>query len=305
MKVIVIGYGSIGSRHASVLTELGCRVALVSRRNIDFDLCYSSLKKALVEEQPEYVIIANKTGDHFETLRVLDELGFKGTILIEKPLFQFAQPFSNFGNNNIFVAYNLRFHPLIQKLHDFLRSENIISIMAYVGQYLPEWRPQLDYRLNYSAKKEEGGGVLRDLSHELDYLNWICGGWKNITAIGGHYSHLEINSDDSFSVMMTTERCPSVMVQMNYLDRISHRIILVNTDQHTIKVDFIKGTFQIDAEVEQVQVERNDTYLAQHQSVLDHRFDQLCTLEEGMDVMKMIQAIENSAYADRERWEHK
>jgi len=37
----------------------------------------------------------------------------------------------------------------------------------------------------------------------------------------------------------------------------------------------------------------------------DHRFDQLCTLEEGMDVMKMIQAIENSAYADRERWEHK
>ena len=45
MKVIVIGYGSIGSRHASVLTELGCRVAMVSRRNIDFDLSYSSLKE--------------------------------------------------------------------------------------------------------------------------------------------------------------------------------------------------------------------------------------------------------------------
>ena len=84
MKVIVIGYGSIGSRHASVLTELGCRVAMVSRRNIDFDLSYSSLKEALVEEQPEYVIIANQTSEHFETLKTLTELGFEGTILIEK-----------------------------------------------------------------------------------------------------------------------------------------------------------------------------------------------------------------------------
>jgi len=305
MKVIVIGYGSIGSRHASVLTELGCRVALVSRRNIDFDLSYSSLKEALVEEQPEYVIIANQTSEHFETLKTLTELGFEGTILIEKPLFQFARPLSNSWGDNIFVAYNLRFHPLIQKLNDFLKSENIISILAYVGQYLPEWRPQQNYRMHYSAKKEEGGGVLRDLSHELDYLNWICGGWQTITAIGGHYSHLEIDSDDSFSIMMTTERCPSVMIQMNYLDRISQRKIVVNTDLHTINVDFIKGTFQVDAEIDQVKVERNDTYLAQHQSILDHQFEKLCTLAEGMDIMKMIHAIEDSAYTNQKRWEYK
>ena len=151
----------------------------------------------------------------------------------------------------------------------------------------------------------EGGGALRDLSHELDYLNWICGGWKSVTATGGHYSHLEINSDDSFTAMITTERCPSVIVQMNYLDRISQREILVNTDRHTIKVDFIKGSFQVDADVEVVQVERNDTYLAQHQSILDHRFENFCTLEEGMEVMEMIQAIENSAYSKQNIWVHK
>ena len=305
MKAIVIGYGSIGSRHVSVLTKLGCRVGVVSQRDIDFFLNYSSLKKALVEEQPEYVIIANKTSEHFETLKALIELEFKGSILIEKPLFQFPQLLSNVPHNNIFIAYNLRFHPLIQKLHNFLKSEKIISILAYVGQYLPEWRPEQDYRLHYSAIKGEGGGVLRDLSHELDYLNWICGGWQTITAIGGHYSHLEINSDDSFSIMMTTERCPSVIVQMNYLDRISQREIIVNTDRHTIKVDFIDGTFQVDAEVEQVKVERNDTYLLQHQSILDHQFDKLCTFTEGMDIMKMIQAIEDSAYTNQKRWEYK
>jgi predicted dehydrogenase len=78
------------------------------------------LKEALNEEQPEYVIIANKTSEHFETLRVLVELGFKGTILIEKPLFQFAQPFSNVSRDNKFVAYNLRFNPMIQKLSDLM-----------------------------------------------------------------------------------------------------------------------------------------------------------------------------------------
>ena len=181
----------------------------------------------------------------------------------------------------------------------------VLEVYVECASYLPDWRPNQDYRQSVSAQKKLGGGVLLELSHELDYLNWICGGWQTITAIGGHYSHLEINSDDSFSIMMTTERCPSVIVQMNYLDRISQREIVVNTDQHTIKVDFIKGTFQVDAEVEQVKVERNDTYLAQHQSILDHQFDKLCTLAEGMDIMEMIQAIENSAYANQKKWEHK
>ena len=77
-------------------------------------------EEALVKEQPDYVIIANQTSEHFETLMTLAELGFEGTILIEKPLFQFAQPLPNISHDNKFVAYNLRFHPLIQKLKNFL-----------------------------------------------------------------------------------------------------------------------------------------------------------------------------------------
>ena len=68
---------------------------------------------------------SRETSEHFETLRILVELGFDGIILIEKPVFQFAQPFPNVRRDNIFIAYNLRFHPMIQKLNDFLKSEKI------------------------------------------------------------------------------------------------------------------------------------------------------------------------------------
>ena len=295
MKTLVIGYGSIGLRHANILTELCCQVSVVSEREIDFSPRYKSVQYAIESENPEYVVIANKTSDHYDTFSKLIKGGFRGIVLIEKPLFCNLREIPDNDFEEVFVAYNMRFHPLLQKLNDFLTTEKIISVQAYVGQYLPKWRPQQDYRLNYSAKKEEGGGVLRDLSHELDYLNWICSGWKSVTATGGHYSHLEINSDDVFAIMIKTQNCPIVTVQMNYLDRISHREVLVNTDKHTVKVDFIKGTFQVDSKIEKIKVERDDTYLAQHLSILNRSLENLCTLEQGIDVMEMIQAIENSA----------
>ena len=304
MKTIVIGYGSIGSRHVRILSELGCQVSVVSKREVDFNLSYNSLKSALENETPQYIVIANKTSEHYKTLLELIELDFTGVVLIEKPLFSEIKGIPKNNFEQVFVAYNMRFHPLLQKLNDFLTTEKIISVQAYVGQYLPKWRPQQDYRLNYSAKKEEGGGVLRDLSHELDYLNWICGGWKSVTATGGHYSHLEIDSEDVFAIMIKTQNCPIVTVQMNYLDRIGLREFLVNTDQHTVKVDLIRGTFQVDSKIEEIQVERNDTYITQHLSILNRSFKNLCTLEQGMDVMEMIQAIENSADLDFE-WKDK
>ena len=305
MKTLVIGYGSIGSRHVSILSELGCEVSVVSNREVDFNPSYKSLPLAIEKESPKYIVIANKTSEHYETLLELVDLNFSGVVLIEKPLFCNEEKIPKNELIKVYVAYNMRFHPLVQRLYKLLKLEKVISVQAYVGQYLPQWRPQRDYRYSYSSSKSEGGGVLRDLSHELDYLNWILGGWQSVTALGGHYSHLEIDSDDVFAIMISTKHCPVVTVQMNYLDRIGHREVLVNTDGHTIKVDFIRGIFQIDEQIEQFLVKRDDTYRAQHQAILRKHFDTLCTMKEGMDVMKMIWSIEETAYSDQKKWEHR
>ncbi|QPJ64078.1 MAG: Gfo/Idh/MocA family oxidoreductase [Candidatus Nitrohelix vancouverensis] len=295
MKALIIGYGSIGSRHADILRDMGLEVSIVSSRKETFLGCYPNTREALDATSPDYVVIANKTHEHHSSLQELATLGFRGTVLIEKPLFHEvnAAPVNEFSA--VHVGYNLRFHPLILRLKEILAGQQLVSAQIYAGQYLPLWRPERDYRQTYSSRRENGGGVLRDLSHELDYVNWLFGGWKSLTALGGRYSSIEIESDDAFSILMATERCPMVQIHLNYLDRASRRELLINLDQATVKIDLVKGTGQINSDEFQYDVPRNSTFRKLHQAVLDRDEDKLCSLEEGMEIIKMIDAIELSA----------
>lgn len=296
MKALVIGYGSIGQRHTRLLTELECQVAVVSRRSIDFAPHYSELSKALDDWQPEYVVVANRTSEHHQTMEALVQHGFQGSVLVEKPLFdrQSVLPTNNFSNAK--VAHNLRCHPLLIKLKSLLDdSVRLVTANIHAGSYLPDWRPNTNYRKSYSAKKDQGGGVLRDLSHELDYALWLLGPWRRLTASGGRLSPLEIDSDDAYTVLMETWRCPLISIHMNYLDRVPRREILVNTDQHTVRVDLNNNAIAIDGVLESVTVTLDDTYRAEHQAMLTGNAKELCTLEDAMATLETIEAAERAA----------
>ena len=302
MHTLVIGYGSIGMRHTEVLKSLGCIVSIVSKRKLNIERCFSNISDAINKEKPEYIVVANKTNEHIKTLIELEKIGFKGNILIEKPLSHNLLEIPDKDFNNVFVAYNMRFNPLLQRLFLELEGERIISSQAYVGQYLPDWRPNRDYRKSYSAKKIEGGGVLRDLSHELDFVSWLFGGWKRVTAIGGHYSELEIDSDDVFGLMLETTNCPLSIVQLNYLDRSTRRNIIVNTSQHVFKIDFIKKTFQKDDNIIASDFDSNYSYLMQHKAIMENDYKYLCKFDSGKDILRLIIAAEKSAYTENNNW---
>lgn len=295
MTALVIGYGSIGARHARLLTELGCRTGVVSARQLDFPIAYSSLADALVTERPEYVVISNPTNEHHNAFSALAQLDYAGIVLVEKPVFACSMVAPAHSFREAFVAYNLRFHPVIQRLKTLLEGERILSVQAYVGQYLPEWRPASDYRVSYSARADRGGGALRDLSHELDYLTWMLGGWQRVSALGGHFSSLEITSDDIFALMMVTAACPVVTLQLNYLDRLTRRVVLVNTSKHTIEADLIRGTVMVDRDVESFTTERDYTYRAMHESILSGNSETVCSLAEGVETLRLIEAAEQAA----------
>ena len=187
---LVIGFGSIGQRHARLLREMGLSVHVYSRRTLPDEKKYQSLESALKEVHPEYVVIANETSEHYSTLKTV--LSFEvPQVLVEKPLFSTSvESLPENPKSQVCVAYNLRFHPLLQRLCSEINGQSVLLVQVYVGQYLPDWRPQQNYRNSYSVSRAQGGGVLRDLSHELDYLNWLFGPWQSLTALGGHYSSL-------------------------------------------------------------------------------------------------------------------
>jgi predicted dehydrogenase len=262
---------------------------------VEFPIVYSNLGEALATERPEYVVIANSTNKHHDTLSALAHLGYTGTVLVEKPIFACSMVVPPHTFRAAFVAYNLRFHPVIQRLKALLEGEKILSVVAYVGQYLPDWRPMGDYRASYSASVEQGGGALRDLSHELDYLTWILGGWERVSALGGHLSSLEITSDDVFALMLITPSCPIVTLQLNYLDRLGRRFTLITTSSHTIEADLIRGTITVDHESESLTTERDYTYRAMHEAILSESTGTLCSLDEGLDILRLIEAAESAA----------
>lgn len=295
MRALVVGFGSIGSRHARLLTELGCITAVLSRRNIDFPLVFSDVVQALNDHRPDYLVLANPTCEHHGMLVDLSCAGYRGWVLVEKPLFNVLQPVpeNNFGG--LAVAYNLRFHPLLQRLKALLVGEKILSVQAYVGQYLPDWRPGTDYRKSYSARAGEGGGALRDLSHELDYLGWLCGPWLSVTALGGHFSELEIDSDDLYVLLMQTERCPAVTVQLSYIDRVVKRRVTITTEHLALEADLVTGVLTINGESEPFNIDRDYTYREMHRTVLSGRNDVLCSIDEGLLTMKLIEAAEQAS----------
>ena len=290
MNCLVIGYGSIGHRHAAVLAELGLQVHLVTKRDAKDYPCYRTIGEALEKKRFDYVVISCETSDHYRSFQTLNSLGYSGKLLIEKPVFSELPSDPQADSNNVFVAYNLRFHPIIQKLRELFYHKKPYSIQVYAGQYLPSWRPDADYTKCYSSSRARGGGVLKDLSHELDYINWIAGPWKRVAAIGGKFSELTIDSDDVFSLLIETEHCPVVSVQLNYLDLIARREIIVNLQDFSVRADLIAGTMDVNGEITRYESERNMTYTLQHKAILDGDYSSVCTFEEGIDTLKLIHA---------------
>ncbi len=298
MKTLIVGYGSIGQRHARILNELGLSVAVVSKQLLaDTIVNFSDLKQALEEWNPEYIVIANETDKHYNSLEILIEENFKGKVLVEKPLFDKPLDISKNNFTDSRVAYNLRLHPFLMKVKNVLAAKDklIISANIYVGAYLPDWRPNTDYRNSYSASKEKGGGVLRDLSHELDYAQWFFGKWKRLTSIGGHFSNLDITSDDVFSILMETENCPLVHIHLNYLDKKPYREILINTTEETIRVSLTENSIEINGNREEIKLERDFTYQEEHKAMLSGDTDGLCNFEEGYFTLKTIDAAQRAS----------
>lgn len=299
VNVIVVGAGSIGSRHQKILRQLGHEVLIVSSRSPDAK--FKTLKDALEEIQTEYVVVANSTSQHFETYSTLLEKKFSGRVLIEKPIFGQSHKLANNKFSISAVGYNLRFHPAIQWLRDNLsKVGTICSADLYVGQYLPNWRPDSDYRISSSALKLAGGGVLRDLSHELDLVQNFFGDWQRLTAIGGKLSNLDISTEDTFSILMQTKNCTVVSVHLNYLDRIKQRNITINGNNGTIDIDLIANSAKINDDQVKFSVEPDHTYIAQHQAVISGNSQDLCSLEAGLELVKTIEAIEKSAR--KQKW---
>jgi predicted dehydrogenase len=186
---VVIGSGSAGRRHLVALRaeDPGLRITLVRRAGSDglpesIGAATTEVVRSLddaLDEVPDLAVVASPAPHHAAQIRRLLELGT--VVLSEKPLagdLSQGLPLRSVdgADTRLVVGYHLRFGDIGRALRTMVISGTIgrpRSAELFVGQHLSSWRPGTDPRASVSARQELGGGVLLELSHEIDALRFV------------------------------------------------------------------------------------------------------------------------------------
>lgn len=201
MKILIVGLGSIGKKHLNILLNIqSIQVAVlhskIKDKKYEEDVIHFYNEDDAVLFNPNAVIICNPTSLHIDSALKFVNLNCK--ILIEKPISDSltnAQKIFKF-KDKIRVAYCLRFHPLYVFLGEKFHEERPYKLSFKRSYFLPNWHPDEDYRVEYTAQKKLGGGVVRTLSHEIDLVMSWFDFPKHVIGYTDKVSFLEIDTDD-------------------------------------------------------------------------------------------------------------
>ena len=297
-KALIIGFGSIGRKHSQILSKLLGKnnvYVLTKQDDIEFKSINSIDKISLLD--PDYIVIASETSLHLKHLISLERMCRQKVVLIEKPLFD-RHGVENFNNNHYLVAYNLRLHPLINLLKEKLNKQKIITAQAICHSFLPHWRKNIRYQESASASISKGGGVLLDLSHEIDYMQYIFGDLSIHYSINKKVSNLEIETDDYLFISGELNKGGMFNIETSYFSRNKRRKIFIETPISSIELDIMNSQIKIiEDNAEEIISETNysleETYIEQHKAILSGDFSKICTLSEGLRTMEIITEIQN------------
>lgn len=288
---MVVGLGSIGRRHLQNLRQLRpqAEIAVLRRQGgsspTPYEGCiqFSDLTEAL-EFAPSAALICGPATRHVQQASEFIRRGIP--VLVEKPLAATQEDATAFArlvseaNGKAAVGYNLRYFPPLQDLRRLITSGaigRVLSLRSEVGQFLPDWRAGVAYETSVSAQAALGGGVLLELSHELDYLLWILGRPQTVYCAGGRFGDLAIDVEDI--VEMTLKFADPTLVASVHLDMVQRAPVrqcrCIGTEG-TLVLDFIAGTLSLYTsttgawrEVTRFTSDRNNMYLDQLRDFLD------------------------------------
>jgi predicted dehydrogenase len=270
-----------------------------------------------LEFEPEIAVIANPAPFHLEITEALCGIGTH--VLVEKPIAATTEGIPELMNlvksNQIVlkVGYNLRFLPSLIKFRELLSMEiigKVLSVRCETGQYLPTWRPNSNYKDTVSAKSKLGGGVLLELSHEIDYLMWIFGKIDWVRATLSKQSDLEIDVEDTAHLVIgfASKNVTKQVIGSVNLDFIRHdskRECTALGENGSLRWDGLSGTIElmrVGSSSSEIlfnqQPSQDETYMAEWLEFLaciTSGESSQAPIQEAADVLDVIEAIRKSA----------
>jgi len=342
MKILIFGMGSIGQRHVRILQSLSRKDieigAFRSRKfnwvisdklgaDLDKDPCEHYEIKCFydIEEafawNPDIAFITNPISMHIETAILAAQNNCH--IFIEKPLgssLEEAQELLAITKEKklcCMVGYQTRFHPAYIRIKNLLENNTLGSLThasLHFGEWLPGMHPYEDYRISHAAKKNQGGGVILCLSHEVDLAYWLFGKPSSVYASGGHLSsELELDGvEDTANLILNCSSLKGdfpVNIHLDFLQKPPTRKILIIGSKG--KVEFNYHTNEMALSIlpegnEEItsysDFQRNDMFKSEVEQFIESiELDKKVPipLEEGIEAMRVCLSGKKSLESKR------
>lgn len=249
MKIIFFGLGSIGRRYAKILIDKFNHSIFAYRSGKSENVTDTRIKEihdwAAVENLgADIAFITNPTYLHIDTAIKCARLNMK--LFIEKPMDCSSDKLDILIDEVVrrrltsYIAYNLRFHPIIEFLKGYIKPEQVHHVSIYNSSYLPYWRPGSNHLDSYSASKEKGGGVILELSHEFDYIDYLFGEVELIEGAAGRITGLTVDAEDYVDCIVKTKNT-NVNLHMDFFSMRPERSIKIDIDNESIYADLLNG----------------------------------------------------------------
>jgi predicted dehydrogenase len=324
-RILIVGSGNIAQRHKAIAENNfpNAEIAFLTRNNDFQKKFYKNTYINNIEDAlkflPQISVIANAAPFHIETAKKLAMIG--SNILLEKPLsdnFNLLKINSLLNilersSNILILGYNMRFLKSLQFFRKKLLNNEIgkpLSFRCEAGQYLPDWRPNIDYRKSVSAKRKLGGGVLLELSHELDYISWIFGHLNWVSSTLSKQSFLDVDVEDTVHAIIgiNNEAQNSELIgslNLDFIRRDKSRSCLVIGENGSLRWDGIKFLVEIYdsnnhkwVKLFQSKDDMNNSYHRQWKHFINcikYKKKPIVTVVDGIMTLKSIEAIRKSS----------
>lgn len=304
MKALIIGYGMIGKKHAEILkNSLSIDVYTYNASSPDSNVTRNIKNWQEIKElSPDFIVVCNPTFLHLKTIEQFIELNCP--VFLEKPIdsdtknLEELTQIINAKGICVYVAYCLRFNPVITFLKKYFSEHQPKLVRIYNNNNLSCW-PRAN-NTSYSQNIEQGGGVVMDLSHEIDYLNYLSPVKEIVYSFASKIGNVTTDAPDFMLSHFKNEQFDSV-VELNYFGHLKERSIKVDFGDHSIeadikalKINFYKNLQLVDTV--EFPGKYEDMFLDQWKYFLDNMKGKyiMNNLQEASNVFSILQKINRS-----------
>lgn len=315
-RILICGLGSIGRRHARIMhhtfpgIELSAwrsgrggespELALMNHQFSDLD--------SAIAWKPDAAVICSPAPFHQHQALCLTRKRIP--VLIEKPVGIGGEPHEGWDELvqhskqvPIVIGYVLRHDPCAAYIKEKLIKKELGKVLEadfYCGSWLPDWRPGTDYRECVSSQRSLGGGVLLELSHEIDLARWFLGGFELAFSSHRHSGLLDIDVEDQVLLAGSSNGCSFITIRLNFCSRPPRRRVVIRCEKGEINWNLLMGNVTISNNYQEVQVfnpsmQADDRYRVQAKRFIECIFKGSpphCSLNDGLQVLKLINHIQ-------------